>query len=161
MRPIPGSAGGHSHGPGHSVGYQQQWTMASSQPLALLDASPVAAKYNSSYTWCKIVIQPLILFVLIWNCLFRWQIFCKNNHTFLNFSTGNVCELTSRSHHSEWATWAGPGAGHPTERAGVWDSGSISPPHPRTVGKPLFCSHQPRGDSSVMCIFRATNPITP
>ena len=81
MRPIPGSAGSHSHSPGHSVGYQQQWTMASSQPLVLLDAD---------------------------------------------------CELaTSHSHHSGWATWAGPRAGHPTERAGAWDSGSISPPDRR------------------------------
>ena len=41
------------------------------------------------------------------------------------------CELTSHSHYSRWAIWAGPGAGHPTERAGAWDSGSISPPDRR------------------------------
>ena len=40
-------------------------------------------------------------------------------------------ELTSHSHHSGWATWAGPGAGHPTEQAGAWDSGSISTPDRR------------------------------
>ena len=56
--------------------------------------SPVATKYNSSYTRRKTAIRPLILFVLMWNFLFRCQIFCKNNHNFFNFSTGNVCELT-------------------------------------------------------------------
>ena len=106
--------------------------------------SPVAVKYNSSYNLRKIAIWPLILFVLMWNFLFRCQIFCKNNHIFFNFSTGNVYELTSHSHHSGWATWAGPGAGHPTERARAWDSGSC------TSGKPLSWGHQPRGYSSVM-----------
>ena len=112
--------------------------------------SPVAAKYNSSYTQHKTVIRPLVLFVLMWNFLFRYKIICKNNHTFFNFSTGYVCELTSRSHHSGWVTWASPGAGHPTERAGPE---IVVPSFPRTVGKQLSCSHQPRDDSSVMIFF--------
>ena len=102
--------------------------------------SPVEAKYNSNYTLHKTAIRPLILFVLMWNFLFRCQNFCKNNHTFFHFSTGNVCELKSHNHHSGWATWAG----HSTERARAWNSGSpIS-------GKPISCGHQPQGDSSVM-----------
>ena len=73
-------------------------------------------------------------------CLFWCEISCscvrffvKITIHFLNFSTGNVCELTSHSHHSGWATWAGLGAGHSTEWARAWDSGSISPPDRRKV----------------------------
>ena len=109
--------------------------------------SPVAAKYNSSYTRRKTVIRPLILFVLMWNFLFRCHIFCKNNHTFFIFSTGNLCELTSRSHHSGWPHELARELGTPLSEPGPE---IVVPSLPRTSRKPLSCGHQPRGDSSVM-----------
>ena len=136
-RPLSGMPAAMNHGEQSAIEVPWHcWMWA--------NLSPVAAKYNSSYNLRKIAIWSLILFVLMWKLLFRCQIFCKNNHIFFNFSTGNVCELTSHSHHSGWATWAGPGAGHPTERARAWDSGSC------TSGKPLSWGHQPRGYSIVL-----------
>ena len=58
-----------------------------------------------------------------WRAVSHWHCWMRANL--------NVCELTSLSRHSGWATWAGPGAGHSTEWAGAWDNGSISPPDRR------------------------------